>query len=443
MNNNQTASVASIADDTVELEVDLFDMYFQLIDASSESPLLYHRWTLISSVAALLGRKAYINFGFEPIYPNMYVCLMGSAGTRKSSAINISRRLIQAAGYENFARERSSKEKFIKDLSVGFDVINGHMQMEDADDIEILDTGSFSDAPPAEVYICSGELEDFLGQSDGGFISLLTNLWDNLPKYGHGKMTSKDIWIKEPTVNLIGGCTPITFNTVFPPEVIGQGMLSRLLLIYGGGIRKKITVPRAPDPVLLKFFEEHMYEISKQMVGEIFISDGALEVWDTVYQGDIDLLDPRLDSYINRRHIHYYKLCIVIAAMNLTKIITRKIAIEANTILHYTERLMPKALGEFGKSFKADNAAIVLTVLENHYNSTGEGITIEELFKQVSTNFDSYGKDYAEVIQKLKQSGKLALSPCKTKLVPNINISIKKIPYVDFNLLKEYRDEES
>ena len=426
-----------------EINTDLFEIYFELVDDSSECPFLYHRWTLISAVAALLGRDAFMKFGFDTIYPNMYICLMGSAGTRKSSAIKITRSILEGTGFTKFARERSSKEKFIKDLAVGFDVINGHTENQDEMDIELYDDVTpFAELPPAEVYISAGELEDFLGQSDGAFISLLTNLWDNLPKYGHGKLSSADIWIKEPTLNLIGGCTPVTFNSVFPPEVIGQGMLSRLLLIYGGGVRKKITIPKAPDETLLQFFIDHLIEIKNTMGGEYKFDDEAFKVFDTIYQGDIDLQDQRLESYLNRRHIHFYKLCLIIAAMQLTKTITKEIAIEANTILHYTERLMPKALGEFGKSFKADNAAIVMQALESHYNNTGEGLKLDELFTLVSTNFDSFGKDFADVIQKLKAAHKIKVREGTQQLIPNANTQLKEIPYVNFELMREYREEQ-
>lgn len=430
-------------------DVDLFDIYFELIEESSECPLLYHRWTLISAVAALLGRHAYMNFGFDTIYPNMFICLMGSSGTRKSSSIKIGKSLIEATGYTKFARERSSKEKFIKDLSVGFDVINGAMDVEDDSDVMELNVIPFADLPPAEVYITAGELEDFLGSGDAQFISLLTNMWDNLPRYGHGKLSSKDIWIKEPTVNLMGGCTSVTFNTVFPPEIIGQGLLARMLLIHGGGVRKKITIPKHPDAALLKFFEEHMCQIQQQMVGEFTFTKGSDEglgeptaytVFDDVYQGNINLNDVRLESYLNRRHVHLYKLCIVIAATKLTKVITHKIAKEANTILHYTECLMPKALGEFGKSFKADKAAIVMRALEDTYTVTKKGVGLEDLFKMVSTNFDSYSKDYGEVIGKLKIAGKIKI--VSAKLVPVTDSTIKQIPHVDFEMLREHREDK-
>ena len=423
----------------------IFDGYFDLIEDSSESPFLYHRWNLISAVSALLARNVYMQFGFETIYPNMFVCLMGSAGTRKSSSIKIARDVLAATGYNKFARERSSKEKFIKDLSEGFDVINGaiYNQQHDILNESLEDLTPFEDLPPSEVFICAGELEDFLGNGDTAFISLLTNMWDNLPHYSHGKMTSKDLLIKEPTINLLGGCTPTTFNTVFPPEVIGQGMLSRLILVHGGGVRKKITIPQRPDAELLEFFQQHMVAIRDQVKGEITIDAEALKVIDKVYKEGITIDDIRLESYNNRRLTHLLKLCMVLAAIELQTTITKEIAIEANSILHYTENLMPKALGEFGKAQSSDKASIILSSLTKAVEDTNKGLTPDKLFSMVSAHFDSKQKDFAEVLLKLKQSGKIQIGgTANNLLVPSEHKTVSSMPFINFNLLREYRDEQ-
>ena len=437
--------------EAIETEINLkphevFDEYFDLMQGTSESPLIYHRWTLISAVAALLGRNAYLPFGHDTIYPNMYVVLLGDAGTRKSAAISIGRKLLDTAGYTKFARERSSKEKFIKDLGDGFDVINSATPATSSKKKvltaleEISEEDTIDSLEPSEVYVCAGELEDFLGQGDGAFISLLTNLWDNLATYSHGKMTSADIFIKEPTINLIGGATPTTFNTVFPPEVIGQGMMSRVILVYGAGVHEKLTIPRRPDPAKLKIFEELLKLISLHGKGEYSFDDGAYKIFDDVYQGEIELGDFRLESYLNRRHVHFYKLCIVIAAMNLTRVITADIAILANTILHYTERDMPTALGEFGKNMKGDTNTRLLQAVEKWHkmeDNTGLNLTPELLFGLVQTDYNGM-KDFGESMQKLRTGKKLFWTEAKGLHVDRSGTKLAVIPHVDFSLLPEY-----
>lgn len=434
-------------DTTIDLAPnEVFEEYFSMMEGTSESPLIYHRWSLISSVASLLGRDAFMHFGHDPIYPNMYVCLLGDAGTRKSSAISISRKLMATTGYTKFARERSSKEKFIKDLAEGFDTINSAKPYQGKtskalDALEELATeSSVDDMEPSEVYICAGELEDFLGQGDGAFISLLTTMWDNLPHYSHGKMTSADLFIKEPTINMIGGATPTTFNTVFPPEVIGQGMMSRMILVYGAGVHKKITIPKRPDPEKVAIYEELLKQIALYGKGEYTYDAGAYEVFDTVYQGEIELGDFRLESYLNRRHIHLLKLCIVIAALNLTKIITKDIAILANTILHYTERDMPTALGEFGKNMKGDINTRMLAAVDKWHQSaenTGKALSVELLFPLVQTDFNDM-IDFGKSLKKLREGKKLAYTDMLGIHVNKDSQSLPVIPFVNFKLLPEY-----
>lgn len=428
-----------------EYSEDLFDIYFDMVDTTSESPWIYHRWTLISSVAALLGRQASFPLGHDVIYPNMYICLMGNAGSRKSSAINVTKKLIAGTGYNTFAREKSSSQKFISDMGAGFDTItskpkpkNAINELEDELEEMIISNGDYdlSNETPSEVYITAGELEDFLGANDASFLSLLTNMWDNLDHYSHGKMTSDDIYIHEPTVNLIGGTTPTTFATVFPPEVIGQGMLSRMLLVYGGGARTKITMPPAPDPALLTFFTTHLTQIKEQIKGHFTYTPEAYKVFDDVYQFDLDLNDNRLDSYVNRRHIHLYKLCMVLAACELTMEITEEIAVKANTILHWTERLMPKALGAFGKSSNSNITQSFMEALEKF----PDGTTSSELFVRVGKDFKDM-REFSETLHKLKANGEIVLNNGG-----NINLARKstkvELPHVDFSLLKEFRESE-
>ena len=47
-------------------EKDLFLRYLDYV-ADSESPVVYHRWTFLSIIGALLGRQLYIPFGHSVI----------------------------------------------------------------------------------------------------------------------------------------------------------------------------------------------------------------------------------------------------------------------------------------------------------------------------------------------------------------------------------------
>ena len=55
-----------------------------------ESPTDFHLWTLISMIAAALGRNSFVSMGMFETFPNMYIILVGeSAITHKSTAIKM------------------------------------------------------------------------------------------------------------------------------------------------------------------------------------------------------------------------------------------------------------------------------------------------------------------------------------------------------------------
>src|SRR4051812_26439458 len=82
----------------------------------TEPPYVFHRWAIISSIGALLGRNYLVQFGDFRVFPNLYCMFIGDAGSRKSTAIKQVRRLVSRSGYDYFAADKSSKEQFLVDL---------------------------------------------------------------------------------------------------------------------------------------------------------------------------------------------------------------------------------------------------------------------------------------------------------------------------------------
>ena len=153
----------------------LMDKYFQYV-VDTEAPLVFHRWTVLSILGATLGRQYHFPFGHFRIFPNMYVMLIGNPGSRKSSAINMAKKLLGNTGYDTFGAQRTSKEKFLIDL-VGVEDDNGKVIDNNAVLSNIFGDGYVS-GEPKEVYICADEFNEFVGSSNLEFLSLLGSLWD-------------------------------------------------------------------------------------------------------------------------------------------------------------------------------------------------------------------------------------------------------------------------
>lgn len=406
---------------------ELLQAYMKLVEPCTESPSIYHWWSFLSTVGGLLGRKVWLPFGFDTIYPNLYTILHGPAGGRKSSAIKVAGKLAVLAGFSKYAKEKSSKEQFLVDLSKGFTC---SANPSDVTDLEEILSIAEEDLKTSEGIIAADELQDFLGQADFGFMALLTKLWDNPPKYEHPKLTGKDVFVPKPTISLLGGTTPSTFGLIFPPEALGTGFLSRVIMIAGGGKRTSITLPPPPDPELLIEIATVLSAMMKEVYGPMTFTPEAYELVDLLYKSTHPVTDMRLTSYLERRHVQLNKLCIILTAMDLQTTITADTVIFANTLLYHAESKMSAALGEFGRSLTGEISMSVMNCISERPK------TLTEIFRACSSDFKSL-QECAQVCKKLLLAEKIEdVSPSKSGLYKVKTSKAKEdYPFVDFSIL--------
>jgi len=402
----------------------LFDTYFKFVE-KTESPLVFHRWSLLAGLGAFLGRQYWFPHGPFRIFPNCYVMLMGDPGTRKSSAIKLAKKVVSGAGYENFAAQRTSKEKFLLDLE----------GLEDEDG-KIVDSNAVmrnlfgeeaAGGEPHEVFICADEFNEFVGSGNLEFLSLLGSLWDwddEMAPFKQRLKTSRSVSIFQPTISILGGNTHAGFAEAFPPQSIGQGFLSRLLLIHGESSGVKIAFPESPDPALLESLLDIMATI-KQTVH-----------FETIYRTYEGVDDVRFRHYSTRRFTHLLKLCLLCSAARISTEIGATDVLLANTLLSFTEHRMPQALGEFGKARNADVAGRVIAVL----SEAKAPMEIPAIWKHVQSDLDKQ-EDLNKMLAGLIQGGKIQWitglkGGPRGYLIVRKGLSNKAV-YVDYNLLKE------
>ena len=379
---------------------DFFNHYISyMADSAGEVPAFFNRWSLISGIGALLGRKYYLSHGNFQINPNIYCMLIGSPGTRKSSAIKLLKKFILAAGYDKIAASKTTKEKFLMDLAgIGEDDSSADAQ-------SILDQNLWGDEPEikedAELFVMADEFNNFLGNGNIEFISLLGELWDYEGIYESRTKNFKAVKVQNPTISILGGNTPTNLATGFPPEVFGQGFFSRILLIYGEPNGRKIAFPTVPSAAAASEIIEYLRRI-KALHGGVSLSERAQKLLERIYTEYTGFPDVRFESYSNRRFNHLIKVCLITAASRLSNKIERADVIYANTVLVHAEHLMPKALGEFGKSRNSDISHRVITLLES-----ADGLmTFKDIWKHVSSDLEKM-QDLATMLQNLVSADKI------------------------------------
>jgi len=376
----------------------------------TECPTFFHRWCAVTSLSAYLGRNIFFNHGHFTLYPNLYTMLIGSPGTKKSSAIKIGAKLIKQAGYSTFAAKKTRQEKFLLDLAeqserldgsgleaLGFDVLDQNLWGDSIDNSD-----SYIHKTPAECFIAADEFNNFIGLGNLDFVSILGELWDYEGVYDYKLKNSKSVYIPNPTITILGGNTPTGFSQAFPTESIGQGFFSRLLLVYGEPSGVKYTFPPLPDINIQAELIALLHRIKAEVMGELKMTEEGMVLLDKVYKSWKGIDDIRFEHYTNRRLTHLLKLCLVITASRVGKEITKEDVIHANTLLSFTEQLMPKALGEFGKAKHAEITHKVMTALD----ATHKALDVQGIWKLVHTDLDNRNQ-LVEIINNLLVAEKI------------------------------------
>jgi len=230
--------------------------------------------------------------------------------------------------------------------------------------------------PDCEMYVACDEFNDFIGLGNLEFISLLGNLWDYNGVFKNRIKTGKSVSILNPTVSILGGNTATSFANAFPPDSLGQGFFSRLLLIHGEETGKKITFPQLPSKEETATIIAALQRIKVVVKGQAEVSDDAKMLLDKIYLTSGKMEDVRFASYSNRRFTHLLKLCLIISAVHYSTKIEVAHVIEANTLLTHTEAMMPKALGQFGRARNSEVTHKIMSVL----NNTSKAMSIKELW---------------------------------------------------------------
>ena len=407
-----------------ELHNEFLKMYLNYVE-DTESPRLFHLWAALSGAGACLGRRMVFPFGIADIYGSQFILLVGPPGARKSTAIKIIERRLRAATSLRFApSDTGGKYQGLITAMVGSLESNDEIEdMLNADAMTMIDqVGAMQvqiDSRDAHVmYVCASEFTTFVGQNSMDMITFLGKAWDG-EDYDYQLKSSQAI-LENPLLSLIGGTTPSNIATSLPPESVGQGFTSRIIMVYANEKYKKVARPKrlcsTKEQLIDKTFNYIFYEMS----GEFKEEDET--VLDGLYEDEIKIADPRFIYYCERRHTHLIKLCMALAALRKSDTITLKDIADAQLILKHTEIYMPEALGEFGLSplsqskqkllefLRHAKGAVSLNILQVVMSNDMKRIdfhnTLSELInaKKIARTKDAAGKDaYIYVSERTKE----------------------------------------
>jgi len=306
--------------------------------SNTEPTMMYHLWSAISVIAAVLQRKCFLEWGTLTFYPNMYVVLVGPPAARKGTAMNMARPFLEQLSV-GVAAEAITREALIRELN-------------NSGSTEITSDGSM--IFHASLTIWSQELTVFLGYQNQQLMSDLTDWYDCRDKWIYRTKHEGVDEIDGVYVNLFGATTPDLIKSTLPLDAIGGGLTSRMIFVHE---RNKGKVVPYPDlgPTGYELEPKLQSDLARihAMNGRFRTNSAFMEKWVKWYpsqEGRHKFEDTRFEGYLERRANHVMKLSMIVnASRTEDMVITEGDLTRAIAILTETEENMASTFSGVGE----------------------------------------------------------------------------------------------
>lgn len=260
--------------------------------------MAFRRWAALFTLSAALERRVWSpsRSSSRKTFPNLYVSLTGISGSGKTEAINIAKEILSTIDNIHMSPDDITPAGF-------YDSLEESLRLHDQEMFHAL-------------AVISRELGDLLPHYDMGFLSKLSDLFDNPPDHKARRRTSKSgsgnlyVKIEYPTVNILAGVTPAYLGDLMPEAAWGQGFCSRMIFIHAPlETQTNIDVLAAQAKADLNPLKDRIQQVFN-LWGEF---EWSAEAHDALNQWNADGLLPRpqhsrLREYCTRRLIHVIKL---------------------------------------------------------------------------------------------------------------------------------------
>ena len=303
-----------------------------------ESPEPFHVWTAMATLAAVLARKVWIEFGFQRIYPNQFIMLAaGSAVCRKSAALEMGATLLSMLEKPvPLSSQKTTPESLV-----------GYLQ-------EHGGTGT----------IMARELEVFLspGALSSGILPMLCDLYDCQDNWRYRTIGRGEEILRHTCLTIMAASTLEGIRRALIKEAVGGGFTSRILFVYGKDRRFKEALPYlGPDQIAAR--EAVIARLNKiqSITGPFTLKPNAERAYVEWYGSQTVASDFKLDGYFGRKHTHILKTAMCLSAANNDLLeIEEGHIMEAIHMVTALESGMLEALGYVYSSPSGQNTSIVL-----------------------------------------------------------------------------------
>lgn len=281
----------------------------------SEAPRYMHFWTGVSTIAACLQRKVWIDQYYFKWYPNFYIIIVAPPGiVAKSTTSGIGYKLL----------------KEIEEVNIGADIVTWQSIVEAFQQAETTFYFDGQEHTMCAISYNSEELGNLIDLKDKGLVNLLIKLWDG----SDIKKTTRhkgDNEITNSWINLIGCTTPAWINENMTENIIQGGLTSRCLFLYADEKEKVVSYPGLLDRSKAEQQRNDLiYDLKEinKLVGSFTMTPEAIDWGIKWYNNHIANLDTvareKYGGYATRKQSHIHKLAMVLSVAERDDLIITK-----------------------------------------------------------------------------------------------------------------------
>jgi len=222
----------------LEKTTDILHLYMHAAgeDPLNEIPDQYYIWTCLSMIAAAVGDRVYVErIKGMPLYPNLYLILVGPSGSGKGIAFRFMENFVAEIPIINYKRLRLTAE-YMLDL-MGKPSVNENTGLRTLKNPRI-----FLSMPEVSSYIRKGEHAETL-------IQLLTELYGGCGTFGDGTRMHGEVTVENAMINWAAASTQEWLLKAMTPDAVLSGFFARAVTVYPEQIRGKLDVKQGWDDI--------------------------------------------------------------------------------------------------------------------------------------------------------------------------------------------------
>lgn len=370
---------------------------------ASESPLQFHFWTGVSVIAGALRGKVWRDEMTFRWTPNLYTILVGPPGiAQKSTSMKLGMSLLEEIDGVHFGPSSATWQSLTQTMQNAGEEIN-----------YLDDVGNNASFTISCVTLAISELGTFMKLASEGFADVLIDMWDGQIQkrnWTHATVASSQASIANPWLNMIGCTTPSWLRDNYPESMIGGGLTSRIVFVYGSRKRHLVAYPSQ------SYQKGEFHDLRQRLIEDlnyIAIMRGPLDMtpeaisWGQKWYEDLwsyrppHLSNERYDAYIARKQVFLHKLAMIVAAAKSNEMVLTQAHLEqANGLLAVIEKNMGRVFQSIGFTPQAAHVDSITRVLKTY-----KKLNVNDLYYFVRQQI-SY-KDYKEALESGFKSGVL------------------------------------